>query len=280
MFTVEQLKRLKQINVSKDGEKTKIRVKTDFTAASNKVKTQIVDMSGQKRSAYYRVFKTGAMNARLLLPMAAALNVTPFYYTGEVDKKAPCGIDQVITFLKAYGYKALADDIAGTNTPKQRKPRTGRLKTQEILGYQSDPPPAEDAGEDKDVSTVKSEASDDVFPLPDFLKRRNRDRAHNTASDKSQGKIKEIRERLTKDDFNGIEWHHVDDHHVLNPGISTEATTLFEFALPDSEKFRQAVEKLSEEDAVLLLRSLFRRSAAGGGEAEQYIDLVKRFLLI
>jgi hypothetical protein len=108
MVTPELINRLKQVNVSKDKDKTAERVKTAFTSASRKKKHEIEKLSGQKRTSIYRVFKTGSLSAKILLPMAELLNITPFWFTGETDEQDKCSDTLILSFLDGRGYKNLA----------------------------------------------------------------------------------------------------------------------------------------------------------------------------
>jgi hypothetical protein len=124
LLSTEQLKRLKQVNVSQDAEKTKERIKKDFQAATNAVKAAIVELSGQKRTSFYRAYETGAAHARIILAMAASLNVSPFYYTGELDERAYLQNDDIIRFLENLGYAELAAELRDANPQQpEEKPK-------------------------------------------------------------------------------------------------------------------------------------------------------------
>jgi len=98
-----QLKSLKQVNVSKDAEKTKQRFKEDFSAASAQVKRAIIELSGQTRTSVYRIYNTGVINPRVALATAQELKVSPYYYTGEIDEKAPCN-DRLLRAFAEHHY--------------------------------------------------------------------------------------------------------------------------------------------------------------------------------
>ncbi|MCL1806577.1 MAG: hypothetical protein FWG31_02620 [Oscillospiraceae bacterium] len=106
--TNEIISGLKQSNVSKDIDKTKQRVKEDFLASKNKQKTAIVELSGLKRTSIYRVFREGAVSAKIVLSMAQILNVAPNYYTGETEERGSFSDEQLQAFLIAKGYPKLA----------------------------------------------------------------------------------------------------------------------------------------------------------------------------
>lgn len=101
------LSSLKQNNVSKDAEKTKRRVKEDFLSIRNKQKTEIVELSGLKRTSIYRVFREGSISAKIALAMAQILNVSPYYYSGETDEKEAFNESLLQSFLTEKGYSRL-----------------------------------------------------------------------------------------------------------------------------------------------------------------------------
>jgi hypothetical protein len=111
-ITNEMMSTLKRSNVSKDTAKTKERVKADFLSSMSKQKKAIDELSGLKRTSIYRVFREGAVSAKIVLSMAQVLNVSPFYYTGEVDEKGECTDAVLHAFLVAKKFRDLAYLIA------------------------------------------------------------------------------------------------------------------------------------------------------------------------
>jgi hypothetical protein len=69
------------------------------------------------------------------------------------------------------------------------------------------------------------------------------------------------------------------DNDLLDADGELHDTIIFEFAFPDTDTMRTAIQEMSDDDAVLLLKSLFLRAKAGG-DAEQFAELVKRCLLV
>jgi len=211
MLSPEQMKSLKQKNVSVDAEKTKLRFKEDFTSASRADKNTIAELTGQNKNSIYRVYNTGSLGARLVLAISSVLNVTPFYYTGEHDEKEPFQDTLMLSFLKKHGYKKLLDELKG------KKPRTPRPKKNlETSG--SEPPAADVIEPDKNNDAIVSECE------------------------------------------------------------KKDSVICVQMKLSDTEDMINSIEGLAEEDAVLLLKSLFYRSKAGG-QAKELADLVKRCLL-
>jgi hypothetical protein len=122
----DQIKTLKQVNVSKNSEKTKERIKHDFSNATKAEKTAIVDLTGKKVSSIYRVYKTGTVQAGIVLAMAQTLNVDPKFYTGEIDERNPLESARLKKFLKEIGYDNLANELRGSTSAKRkynRKPK-------------------------------------------------------------------------------------------------------------------------------------------------------------
>jgi hypothetical protein len=142
LLTQENLKKLKKVNVSKNAEKTKERVKQDYNAASKEDKKEIVALSGQAMNTFYRVYKTGIVNARIVLAMAQTLDIQPWYYTGEIDEREPLADGQLQQFLKVHGYNALLKEL-GEIKPSKRK-------------YNRKPK------EEASVSAVTSDESDEI----------------------------------------------------------------------------------------------------------------------
>ncbi len=110
--TKEMISILKRTNISKDEEKTKIRVKEDFLPLRNRQKAAIVELSGLKRTSIYRVFREGNISAKIALALAQQLNVTPYFYTGETDEKSEFNDMLLQKFLAEKGYAKLAERVA------------------------------------------------------------------------------------------------------------------------------------------------------------------------
>ena len=128
LLTGEFMKNLKQANVSKDTEKTKERIRADFSAASASQKRTIVETSGQAQNSFYRVYKTGTTNARLVIALANELNVSPFFYTGETDEKEACSDELLRQFLEEHGYSELIAEFDTKPMEKAKRPYKKREK--------------------------------------------------------------------------------------------------------------------------------------------------------
>jgi hypothetical protein len=79
LLTSELMMGLRRSNVSKDTEKTRERIKEDFSAATAEQKRAIAEVSGQKLGSFYRVYEKGTVTPRVVLALSSELNVSPFY---------------------------------------------------------------------------------------------------------------------------------------------------------------------------------------------------------
>jgi hypothetical protein len=198
MLTSEQLKTLKQVNVSVDAEKTKERIKFDFSNSTNREKRDIVELSGQKRASFYRAYDKGAVNARLVLAIAQVANVSPFYYTGEDDERQRYTDALAIKFLSDKGYDLLASELSSA-ADKQKRGR--KKKTKDIAEQASAPerPEADDElddeSDDESDDEYEDEAYEDVFS-EDF----DDDEIHFELSFSDTDKVQDVLDAMTEDD--------------------------------------------------------------------------------
>ncbi|MCL1952982.1 MAG: hypothetical protein FWF60_09160, partial [Oscillospiraceae bacterium] len=105
MLDTAQLKQLKQTNISTDSEKTRQRVTELWQGLRIKQKQAIRELAGITAQPVYRTQETGSISARLALAFAQALNVNPFYLTGEADEPGECTEAAVRELLLKYGYR-------------------------------------------------------------------------------------------------------------------------------------------------------------------------------
>ncbi|MCL2029972.1 MAG: hypothetical protein FWG93_00340 [Oscillospiraceae bacterium] len=123
MLTAEHIKGLKQRNVSVNADKTMERMKKDYSAALRPEKTAIIALSGQGRPTFYRAFTTGSASARLILAMSQILKISPFYYTGEHDKREPSQDAYTLLFLNNHGYQDLVEELSAKLKPSPPRPQ-------------------------------------------------------------------------------------------------------------------------------------------------------------
>ena len=117
MLTVQQLKTLKSSNVIKDGEKGKTRLAEDYSSATKEQKKTATELAGLNGATITNVKKRGTASAKIVLGIAQALNVSPYYYTGAVDEKGEYTDEVQKQFLTEYGY----DSLAAGKRPYNRK---------------------------------------------------------------------------------------------------------------------------------------------------------------
>ncbi|GHV09508.1 hypothetical protein FACS1894217_13940 [Clostridia bacterium] len=152
MLTSEFIKQLKQSNVSRDAEKTKERVKETYGGAGNAEKRVVVSLSGQTRNTIYRACNTGSVSAKLLLPIAQAGNVSPFWLAGDTDDKGTFDLATVKAFLESRKYTKLAATLTGAAPVKEK--RAYKKRTPKVV-------PVE-------VETVEETIEEEVKPGPTF----------------------------------------------------------------------------------------------------------------
>ena len=107
MFTTAMIQKMKQNNISVDGEKTKKHLAQVWKAASKREQETILELAGVARSTVHRAYRTGGVSAKLAAAAAQTLNIDPFYLTGASDLPGICSGEQMASFLQAHDYTAL-----------------------------------------------------------------------------------------------------------------------------------------------------------------------------
>ena len=125
MITEALIGQLKQVDVSKDTEKTKLRAGEVWKAASTDEQNTILALTGLKRSSAQRVYKTGSISAKVVVAFAQTLNIDPFYLTGEANKRGVCSDELLRSFLSNHGYEKLLPEQAEA---KPKRPKQTRKK--------------------------------------------------------------------------------------------------------------------------------------------------------
>jgi hypothetical protein len=134
MLTTEQLKTLKQVNISVDPAKTKERAQQVWKSAKNAVKNDVVTLAGCGKATVYRVFQTGAIHVKLAIAFGQVLNVNPFYLTGEADEPGEFTETLLLQILEQHGYKKLLAEIAppaAEDKPKRKYTRKAKPVAEE-----------------------------------------------------------------------------------------------------------------------------------------------------
>ena len=78
--------KLKQSNISKDGDKTKARVKPLWRAANKDQREAILSTADVKDVSVRRAYVTGSISAKLVAAISRTLNVNPYFLTGQADE--------------------------------------------------------------------------------------------------------------------------------------------------------------------------------------------------
>jgi hypothetical protein len=128
MLTTENIKKLKQTNVSGDAELTKERVKTALGAATREQKRRIDELAGLKRTSINRVYATGNISAKIALAIAQILEMNPAWLTAESENRGEFTAANVNAFLAAKGYEAMAEEPA----PPAKRKYTRRPKPEPV----------------------------------------------------------------------------------------------------------------------------------------------------
>jgi hypothetical protein len=125
MINGEFIRSLKQTNVSVDAEKTKARTTSAWRSAPREVQKTILDLAGVSRTTIHRAYKMGTISAKLTLSMAQVLNMDPFYFTGETDSPGECGDELLKQFLERHGYGKVST-LRASGRSKTAGAKTGR----------------------------------------------------------------------------------------------------------------------------------------------------------
>jgi len=103
------LKQLKQVDISKNGEKTKERFKEVWKPSSPAQKKEIQALAGVAMNTLGRIANTGSINAKLAIAIAQVLNVNPLYLTGEANEIGECTDKNINALLRKHGYNKKAE---------------------------------------------------------------------------------------------------------------------------------------------------------------------------
>jgi hypothetical protein len=129
--TKEFIQKLKQSNISVDAEKTKQRVREVWKAASRAQQNAILAVAGVKRTTLQRAYTTGNISAKLAVPIAQTLNLSPHYLTGVVDEAGEYSDILLIELLRKHKYTKLLKEIA-ENAPVKRQHQKPESQTDAV----------------------------------------------------------------------------------------------------------------------------------------------------
>ncbi len=123
MLSAETIRQMKQTNISVDAELTKERVHASWKSATKVQREIILGYTGLKQTAVTRAYATGNISAKIALAMAQALNIDPFYLTGEAGEPGEYSVAALNAFLtdKQYAHLTLEEQEKEKLTRKRRQ---------------------------------------------------------------------------------------------------------------------------------------------------------------
>jgi hypothetical protein len=161
MLTNENIKKLKQTNVSVDAELTKGRVKAALGAATREQKRRIDTLAGLKRTSINRVYATGNISAKIALAIAQILELDPAWLTGESESRGEYSAAVANAFLTAKGYKAMAEMPA----PPAKRKYTRKPKPEAMAPAAQEAPAEPEAPEAVPAPDVSGVTEEDAVKL-------------------------------------------------------------------------------------------------------------------
>jgi hypothetical protein len=107
MISREVFQGLKQTNISKDKEKTKIRVKAIWQSLGKDAKQEIFAISGLKKATVERTCRMGNISAILTVALGKVAGIDPDFIIGSSDERNPVTEEDLEDFLAEQGYEKL-----------------------------------------------------------------------------------------------------------------------------------------------------------------------------
>jgi len=162
-LTTEQLKTLKQNNISVDAAKTTERAQQLWKSQKNATKADLAALAGCSPPSIHRIYKTGAIHIKLALAFAQTLNINPYYLTGEADELGEFSDAILLQLLEQHGYKQLAEEIAPP-APAEEAPKPKRKYTRKVK------PVVEEEAPDPELEAESEPAPEpepEVIPEPE-----------------------------------------------------------------------------------------------------------------
>jgi len=148
MINKKTLESLKQIDVSKDKELTKIRVKETWQGLDQAARKEVLDLADITINAVARSYKRGNITPRLAAAFALALNVNPHYLTGEAET------------TEGYSEELLAEFMNGKTNAKKKPAKTAVKKVARK--------PAREAGDEPAAvpePQIQCDKADDIISI-------------------------------------------------------------------------------------------------------------------
>jgi len=127
MLKPEVIQRLKPVNISKNPEVTKTRIKEIWLSLEKSKREEILMLSDLKRTSIERICREGTVTARAVLAMAQVLDIDPNYFTGASDEQGSFSDDTAKEFLTALGYDIGKDAFSRKKLTAHKEAKTEKV---------------------------------------------------------------------------------------------------------------------------------------------------------
>lgn len=128
MLNQEAFKKLKQVDVSKDPEKTKKRVREAWSKLEKSRREAMFELAGLKKYTVERSYKNGNISVKLAAALAQIIGIDPYYLIGAADEPQEYSEALIFAFLKEFGYGRVLE-----NLPKPKRKYTRRANTENTM---------------------------------------------------------------------------------------------------------------------------------------------------
>ncbi|MHB1154702.1 MAG: hypothetical protein ACYCWE_02890 [Eubacteriales bacterium] len=264
MYNADFIQHLKRSNISVDGEKTKERVEKMWKNATSEMKTQIQQDADCSRASIYRIYTTGAVSAKMVIPFDQKLNVDPYYLTGETDENNGYKEETIDRFLRDKGYSKLLNGSAIAEKPKKRAYKKKVVP-------ENQPEEASNAASSEEVAKDDTTTSD-INRETEIVKVPNPDSEDIISSNPNTRES--VPKKLPEEASNTTSGEEVAKDNIANSEIKSE-TEIVKVPNPESE---DDLSSLTEEDMNLILHSLFIRARVSKKAGER-LEKIKHMLV-
>ena len=125
MITAAKFKTLNHGNLSVDAEKSKTRILEEFKATSREQKAEIRKLTGFPQfNNFYNAGRSGVASPKVVISLSQVLNISPRYFTGEIDAKEPCDATELTKLFKENSGGNKKSAKAQTDKPKKKTAET------------------------------------------------------------------------------------------------------------------------------------------------------------
>lgn len=111
MFDSNIVKILNSKNISSDDKETRKRLESMWKSTTKLQKQNAVEIGGYSDTrSFNRARTSGQISVRMVIALALALDVDPFYISADVNVKSNCTDEKILHFMRKYGFEDLADN--------------------------------------------------------------------------------------------------------------------------------------------------------------------------